>query len=61
MKQIFTSCLNGNEYAITERVKNIREVQLDLLKIVKKICLDHKLKYYLWGDTLRGEIGRAHV
>lgn len=54
MKQIFTSCLNGNEYAITERVKNIREVQLDLLKIVKKICLDHKLKYYLWGDTLRG-------
>lgn len=54
MKQVFTSCLNGNEYAITDRVKNIREVQLDLLKIVKKICLDHKLKYYLWGDTLRG-------
>ena len=54
MKQKFNLGLNGCEYVITDRVKNIREVQLDLLKIVKKICLAHQLKYYLWGDTLRG-------
>lgn len=37
MKQTFTPCLNENEYAITDRVKNIREVQPDLLKIVKNL------------------------
>lgn len=54
MKQSFTLGHNECTYVITERVKSIREVQLDLLKTLKEICLAHDLRYYLWGDTLKG-------
>lgn len=44
------------EYPVTEKMKKIRAVQLDLLDVFKKICEENGLRYYLWSGTLLGAV-----
>lgn len=38
------------------KINEIKEIQLEMLKYVKKVCEENNLKYYLCGGTLLGAI-----
>lgn len=37
-------------------LRRVQYIQLDILKVVSKICTDHNIKYYLIGGTLLGAV-----
>lgn len=43
-------------HVVTEKMKRIWAVQLDLLREFKQICEENGLRYFLWSGTLLGAV-----
>ncbi|MEF9917337.1 MAG: LicD family protein [Lachnospiraceae bacterium] len=43
-------------YTVTQKMKRIWAVQLDMLKVFKDFCEKHNLRYYMWSGTLLGAV-----
>ena len=52
----FSESVNAYSFQPSESIQKVWQVELDLLNVLKKLCIEHNLNYFAIGGTLLGAV-----